>query len=601
MADEKNTLEVTHMQTGVIQSYLEPENTDLGGFSEETLLNPLILKKILLYLPISDLFITSVVCRHWNIFSREILRERKVLARIESEHPCTSLRELIALLAHSENVPFSGLSIETPWWGPHHSQFCFDEDILPHYVAETLSKINVKYLSISISQYFKCVSVDFICKIVQACSRQLEELHLHFVTFDHKFSEILRIEPRILWLPNVKILGLTTFKDQETENLRRNTVTELIKATPKIQEFDILIYPSFLEFIPGTAIPAVKHFCFRPNLATLGSVLEFAQRGPILKSLKFGTVLDEELNDEIYSPPRMEQIGQILRLLLKSGRDSLNMFATDHLNLILMTSSFRNLRFSNVEKLILRYGRFIDNIEGYPTLLKLDWAMHFPNLKEVCITDSKLDCRCRSRYIKDHFRQFPGQYSCVTVTKLTLVSSELIRDARQLPMFRDLFPNVKIFSFQESFYINLLMSLWTTWPDLEEIVVQLGEPYVRNFDSIIVGISEEEVKHLLEQDLDLELLQVVPTRPSLQNLTKLKKLTVILSPHSKSKCNQLRSKNRSGISLTRLSGLCGFSRLPELQVEIHRDLCSENCQFEIRDLEQFVNFQNRRESCRPVA
>ncbi|CAG7821001.1 unnamed protein product [Allacma fusca] len=570
------------------------ERSEEERLSEQVFSIPLILKEVLKYLDTQDLLRTSLLNKHWNFFSREVLRESKnCLAIVEEENSCRDLKKLNAVLLNSGTVPFNGLSISVPWSDRNHQCTIYAD--MSELLSNILGRINIKYLSIDCEQGSNCISVECIREIIQEKASSLEGLCLDKLPYlTRSFSEFIGLDLQGPWLPNVRLLEFP-YELQE-DDMPESVIKELVEASPKLQKLYGNINTECLEFIvPLKLAQAVKEFHFRPTINSLKTCLAFCLENPKLNKFRFSTSEEDDEDGTMFSEWRescQNDVARIVKQLLISSGECLTKVAFDHLDLIHMTSQWNIPALKQVAHLSFMYSNGIDNREGYDTLRKLEWEKYFPNLKEVCVTNLSFDDMERDFYISDAFREGNSQFVCESVKKFCLTWSMHFVDARQIQMFKTIFPNVKEFYLKQSRqFVALLNELWTAWSDLEAIYMSVDmRPSCSNYDSVILGMRKEEATYLLENVEDLESLQIVSTKPCIFNLRKLKKFVIHFN-HNGVPCLGNRSTSDS-IFLSRLTGQLAFSRMPGLVVEIDRDLCKakDNCHLAFNHLKPYVKF-----------
>ncbi|CAG7832853.1 unnamed protein product, partial [Allacma fusca] len=433
----ENTEEETVVETGTLTDEITTDAAD-EHLIHQVLGIPLILKEILKHVIFKDLLRTSLVSKSWNLFSREVLRQRNCIAYVLTHYnTCGSLLRLNKLLANTENVPFNGLSV------------CFDPAFIAHdcpvhenlldFSCHILSKISNKFLELVYvnGRRTTCVAVDIIRKILGERAESLETLSL----------------------------------DQVTANAHT-------LARPILKR---------------KLVPALKNFHYHPppeHRETREWVREFAMTHPKLSSfcfsthiLKFGQILDEKIS--AWAEADKIDVARNLMRLLQSSKDRLVRFDADQLSLILMMSQWDIPVMRRVQTLGIWHSAFLEINSNLPTLSKVNFSQIFPNLTEVFIFNISFPRSTNHGfYLNETFRQNDTQSCCNTVRKFKVkgyhdgLEHHERFDVRQLQNFGRIFPNVKEFivedtnQFAELAEINYLLENVEDYETLEIVPVK---------------------------------------------------------------------------------------------------------------------------------
>jgi hypothetical protein len=253
-----------------------------------------------------------------------------------------------------------------------------------------------------------------------------------------------------------------------------------------------------------------------------------------------------------------------------------------------------------VEYLRLAYSEFTNLpnewVSTEPGLRKLEWAKHFPVLKEVHIDYSFQEGNGFNNDLLMEVMQRPEEYSCQTVRKITftLDESETVH-AMKLHLFSKVFPNVKTCLVKGSWKKRgfELSKLWHAWPELEEIGI-LGLPPDNeydggNYDEDFMGIFREEVTYLKQKFENFETMEIVPVKPNILNFRNLQKVVLQID---------------HGIARGSLSApaflspqVCSWmlASMPGLVVEVDtfcrfRETCCEGWEVQLDHLSKFAKF-----------
>ncbi|CAG7722911.1 unnamed protein product, partial [Allacma fusca] len=413
-------------------------------------------------------------------------------------------------------------------------------------------------------------------------------------------------------LPNLRVLRFPSLYSDcpflDVNLLKQvpvSVIKELVQASPRLQHLYGTCSTESLEFLFPLKNTILNDLIFQPLVDPLDSVLKLALAEPKLKRLRFSTRIhaDNSPRFDEMTGSQVDKVAQILTLLLQSSQDTLETFSADNLDLLLMAHKWnvpalRNVRELNLTQVI----SYIYDVEGYPTLCKFEWDRYFPNLNQVWVTDSYFitDDYIRDFYISPAIRQSLVNYSCGTVTKITIEATCYLREEEfDLTSLRVLFPNAKelVVDYNTRFY-PIFAHIFTGWNDLERLIIKFRrlESIYFNIDDYFLGVSKEEVKFISRHIDQLDSLEIVPQYPCLLSFPKLTKLEVHLK-HDGYLCNGY-VKPRNSIFISQLTPKCVFHRLPNLDVQIHRRLCCEkdSCHLALNHLKPFVSVVNRKDS-----
>jgi hypothetical protein len=275
----------------------------------------------------------------------------------------------------------------------------------------------------------------------------------------------------------------------------------------------------------------------------------------------------------------------------------------DHLTLICLY--FLNMRpLIHLTDMTLWHDTSLDDKVGFTALKRINMSRLFPNLNSVELRrscDRALDspdfCSRRTgeivRYIPTKFDDEDDdddqqEYTCNTVRTIKISGYPRL----QFSSISVVFPHVKsahLVVFLEP--MDSFSSLWTAWPDIEEITLteRLEVTTSRVWDAAFCGITEEEVARLQRMESSqLARLQLAPIRPSILNLTRLKKIRIEV-PHKYS-C----SKEKCAGFFSKVTGCLAIARMPQLSVQVQRKECRKNwlnpCRYKLDHLKPYVKF-----------